>query len=132
MTDTRNMLSKLPEANTIGIRIRRAREATNLSAAQLARRIGIKTATLTGWEMGQSEPRANRLTMLAGCLSVSPTWLLYGVGEAPQGDALSSELAVLRSSLKTVRDLHERTGAAIDRLEEQIVRLASPTKSKGH
>lgn len=132
MTETRNMLRSMPEANTIGVRIRRAREATNLSAAQLARRIGIKTATLTGWEMGQSEPRANRLTMLAGCLSVSPTWLLYGVGEAPHGDALSSELAVLKSSLKSVRDLHERTGAALDRLEEQIIRIATPGRSKGH
>ncbi|NRG17870.1 helix-turn-helix transcriptional regulator [Rhizobiales bacterium] len=126
MSNTATIWSTVPEKSSIGERIRHAREAANLSSAQLARRLGVKTATVSGWESGRTEPRANRLTMLAGFLSVSPTWLLYGLGEAPADETFSSELAVLQASLKSVKDLHERTGQALERLEEQISRLSPP------
>ncbi|MXN63550.1 helix-turn-helix domain-containing protein [Stappia sp. GBMRC 2046] len=129
MSNTATIWSTVPEKSSIGQRIRHAREASNLSSAQLARRLGVKTATVSGWESGRTEPRANRLTMLAGFLSVSPTWLLYGLGEAPADETFSSELAVLQASLKSVKDLHERTGQALVRLEEQIARL-SPAKER--
>lgn len=124
MTTERSMWSDARDRDTIGGRIRRAREAAGLSGAQLARRIGVKTATVTGWEAGRSEPRANRLTMLAGFLGISPTWLLYGVGDAPVDSPLSSELAVIAASIKSLKETHERTGEALERLEEQIAALS--------
>ncbi|WP_417769878.1 helix-turn-helix domain-containing protein [Stappia sp.] len=124
MTETGSMWSEARDGDSIGGRIRRAREAANFSGAQLARRLGVKTATVTAWEGGRSEPRANRLTMLAGFLGVSPTWLLYGLGEAPVESPLASELAVVASTLKLLRENHERTGEALDRIEAQIAQIA--------
>jgi transcriptional regulator with XRE-family HTH domain len=124
MSETGSMWSEARDRDDIGGRIRRAREAANFSGAQLARRLGVKTATVTAWEAGRSEPRANRLTMLAGFLGVSPTWLLYGLGDAPPDNPLASELAVVASTLKLLRENHERTGEALDRIEAQIGQIA--------
>ena len=55
-----------PETATFGDRLAGARDAAGMTQAQLARRIGVKKATLVGWEEDLSEPRANRLSMLAG------------------------------------------------------------------
>ena len=65
---------------TFGDRIVAAREAMGMNSPQLARRLGIKTQTLTGWEHDRSEPRANKLQMLAGVLNVSMIWLMSGDG----------------------------------------------------
>lgn len=64
--------------NTLADRLVEARNAKDLTTAQLARRVGVKTGTLRNWETGASEPRPNRLTMLAGVLDVSISWLLEG------------------------------------------------------
>ncbi len=67
--------------DTLGGRLIKAREAAGLTTAQLARRLGVKTKTMANWESDRSEPRANRLNMLAGILGVSTTWLLVGHGQ---------------------------------------------------
>ena len=59
--------------DTLGGRIVYAREQQDLTTAQLARRVGVKTDTMQGWESDRSEPRSNRLLTLAGMLNVSPT-----------------------------------------------------------
>lgn len=119
----RTLWSQPADRDTLGGRIRRARDAAGLSGAQLARRLGVKTATVSGWESGRAEPRANRLTMLAGILGVSPTWLLHGVGEAPADTGLASELALVAASLAALKESHERSGEAIARLSGQIEAL---------
>ncbi len=106
---------------TLGERICKARDAIGLSTAQLARRMGIKTATLQGWESDRSEPRSNKLVLLAGVLNVSPTWLLVGRGTAPLSDASApEELESLRQSLdrahKQALDLVEE----IERIRQRI------------
>ncbi|WP_425092074.1 helix-turn-helix domain-containing protein [Tropicimonas sp. S265A] len=63
---------------TFGDRLATAREAAGLSQSQLSRRLGVKIATLRGWENDVAEPRANRVQMLAGMLNVSLGWLLSG------------------------------------------------------
>jgi HTH-type transcriptional regulator, cell division transcriptional repressor len=83
MSDTATIYSGSPDLDTMGGRLSRARDALGLSTAQLARRLGVQTATISAWETDRSQPRANRLSMLAGVLNVSPSWLLYGVGTAP-------------------------------------------------
>jgi HTH-type transcriptional regulator, cell division transcriptional repressor len=72
------------EAATFGDRLVHARESVGMSQAQLAHRMGIKLQTLRNWEENRSEPRANRLQMLAGMLNVSMVWLMSGQGEAPR------------------------------------------------
>ena len=69
------------EVATFGDRVAAARENANMTQAVLAKRIGIKQSTLRAWEDDLSEPRANRLSTLAGILGVSMMWLINGEGE---------------------------------------------------
>jgi HTH-type transcriptional regulator, cell division transcriptional repressor len=46
------------DATTFGDRLAGAREAAGLSQAALAKRIGLKTATMEAWENDVKEPRA--------------------------------------------------------------------------
>ncbi len=117
------ILNEVPDLDTIGGRIHRARQALDLTTAQLARRVGVATATATSWEANRSQPRSNRLTMLAGVLNVSPTWLIFGLGEAPTDETLQSELALLKSDLARARRAHEALGKVIGSLEVHIGRL---------
>lgn len=72
---------------TLGDRITGAREAAGLSQPELARRLGVRLATVRAWEDDQAEPRANKLQMLAGLLGVSIMWLLTGTGDGLDGPA---------------------------------------------
>lgn len=106
--------------DTIGGRISRAREAGGYSMAQLARRLGIRTSTLKLWETDRSEPRSNRLAMLAGFLNVSPTWLLIGKGDSPSLHSRESEINTLEVELDAIQGemsaLSQRLGEVVKRL----------------
>ena len=70
-----------PETATFGDRLSAAIEKSGMTQKLVAKRLGIKVATLKSWEQDISEPRANRLSMLAGLLGVSIMWLLHGEGD---------------------------------------------------
>ncbi|WP_238364308.1 transcriptional regulator [Mesobacterium pallidum] len=112
-----------PDMATFGDRLAAARDAAKLSQAQLARRLGVRVSTLRGWEEDRTEPRANRLSMLAGFLNVSIVWLLTGEGDgvaAPdQADGsadIASALAELAQLRVTLREALDRAG----RLEKRL------------
>ena len=109
----------IDHTDTIGGRIGRAREAARLSVAQAARRLGVKTLTWQGWENDRSEPRSNKLTMIAGTLGVSPGWLLTGLGDGPS-EVLDDEVHLLR---KEIRLIAQDISTAQGRLESVIKRL---------
>lgn len=109
------------DGDTLGGRIWQARDALGLSIAELAARLGLPEETVSEWERDCAEPHANALFMLAGVLSVTPSWLLAGIGEAPSGGALQA----LREQVEVVRRLHTRTGRALAALEAELSRLAS-------
>lgn len=119
ITDTQAMTDNWygPETATFGDRVAAAREAAGMSRKQMARRLGVKQATVRDWEDDLSEPRANKLSMMAGLLGVSIIWLLTGEGEgvaAPVDDsALTPDINGL---LVEIRDLKTQIGAAADRL----------------
>ena len=123
-TDTFLAMIRRPSDNdTLGGRIWRARDALNLSAQELADRLGVRTDTISAWERDRSEPRTNRLFTLAGVLGVSPAWLIAGIGEAPKDDLSNSVAGQLRDQLAQVKKLHEQTGKAISALEMEINRV---------
>lgn len=72
-----------PKATTFGDRLAGARELAGMTQAELARRLGVKNKTMIDWENDVRDPRAMRLSMLAGLLNVSLLWLLTGEGEGP-------------------------------------------------
>jgi transcriptional regulator with XRE-family HTH domain len=107
------------EGGTLGARIIEAREAMGLTTAQLARRLGVRTSTIAGWESNRTEPRSNRLQMLAGLLGVSPTWLLVGLGTPPrvfeENERLQAEIGAIRTDaarlLERLNALDARLGS---------------------
>jgi transcriptional regulator with XRE-family HTH domain len=80
------------DTSTFGDRLTGAREAAGLSQAQLAKRLGVKLSTMRSWEDDLSEPRANRLTMMAGIIGVSFSWLLNGQGEGLESPDMEQDL----------------------------------------
>jgi len=120
-----------PDTSTFGDRLAGAREAAGMSQSDLAKRLGIKLATLRGWEDDMAEPRANKLQMVSGLLNVSLTWLLNGVGEgidAPgQDGAIDPDVNELLTELREVRGqmarLAERTALLEKRLRARMKAL---------
>lgn len=102
------------EVATFGDRLAGAREAAGLSQTDLAKRLGVRLTTVQAWEDDASEPRANRLQMLAGMLSVSIRWLLTG-----EGDGLDAPSTPGTHDAATLEAL-----ADISRLRAQMLALA--------
>ncbi|MFS4580247.1 helix-turn-helix domain-containing protein [Phaeobacter sp. C3_T13_0] len=112
-----------PEAATFGDRVAAAREAAGMTQAELARRLGIKKTTLAGWEQDLSEPRANKLSMMAGLLNVSMRWLLTGEGEgmeAPAGEQVPQDLAAVMTELRQLREELRGNADRAARLEKRL------------
>jgi len=112
-------------AATFGDRLAVAREAQNLTQEQLARRLGLRTPTIENWESDRSEPRANRLQMLAGFLNVSMGWLLTGEGEGGpmmrgDGKTISAELSALLGEIRDIRVGNLRTNDRLAKLEKRL------------
>ena len=112
------------EAATFGDRLAGAREASGMTQADLARRLGVKLKTVAGWEDDLIEPRANKLQMLAGMLNVSIMWLLTGRGEGLEGpfepDTLAPDAAKLLVEMRKARAEAAALGDRIGRLEKRL------------
>lgn len=104
-------------------RIIEAREAMGLTSAQLARRLGVQTRTLARWERGRTEPRSNRLVLLAGVLNVSPAWLLSGQGEAPAPQGMDVELRRLRQEIDELRANLEQNVEILRAMSDRLAEL---------
>lgn len=118
-----SILEQRPDHDTLGGRISRAREALGMDNMEASEKVGVTQETYDNWESDRDEPRANKLTMLAGVLGVSPTWLLYGIGASPSYEQISEEITNLRAQLTRIRELHDATGNAIQVFEQAIDRL---------
>lgn len=110
---------------TLGQRISSARMARGLSVAQLARRISVRTSTLQSWEQDRSEPRASKMQILAGVLTVPVVWLM--AGESIEQDLTSNfnitETASLVNKLDQLHQLHQQSATLIFELMSEIRRL---------
>lgn len=108
---------------TFGDRLTAAREAFGLSPEQLAWRLGVRRATIFSWENDQSEPRSNRMQMLAGVLNVSLIWLMTGEGDGPgaapaapatpEAVGVLAEFAALRVEQRRLADRFVRLEARL-------------------
>ena len=114
------------QAATFGDRLVLAREGQGLAQQQLARRLGLRVETIGNWETDRSEPRANKLQMLAGFLNVSMVWLMTGKGDgAPveRGEAEKSGQSDVRELVGDVRDIRLLQSKLTDRMARLEKRL---------
>jgi len=116
-------------AATFGDRLALARESQNLTQEQLAKRLGLRVQTIRNWEFDRSEPRANRLQMIAGFLNVSMIWLLTGEGEggpALHGAAstVSAELSALLGEIRDIRLSNVKANDRLAKLEKRLREMA--------
>ena len=113
-----------PDTATFGDRLAAAREMAAMTQTELSRRLGVRVATLRAWEDDLSEPRANRLSIMAGLLNVSMMWLINGQGEGIDAPDETSMLpASANDILKEVRDLRADLLARVEqmgRLEKRL------------
>lgn len=109
--------------DTLGGRISFAREASGLSVEEAAARLGVLSTSWNAWECDRDVPRANRLTMMAGVLGVSPSWLLTGLGPGPLTEEKESRHAALR------QDLHQAT-VDVEALNRRLRTIASRLASE--
>lgn len=98
-----------PNVATFGDRLAAARLAMGLDQQALAGRLGVKLITVQKWEDDLAEPRANRLSMMAGLLGVSMTWLINGQGDGVDAPDEAIETAAdMQELMAELREL--RTG----------------------
>ena len=111
-----------PEATTFGDRLAGAREAAGLDQKAMAERLGVRLKTLRAWENDQAEPRANRLSIMAGMLNVTIRWLMNGDGEGPSTAAPAS--ADLLSEVSALRREADAMSDRLARLERRLRKMA--------
>ena len=113
-----------PETATFGDRVAGAREASGLTQAQLAKSLAVKQSTLRNWEQDLSEPRANKLSMLAGILNVSVMWLLNGEGEGidhpDEAEHVSKDLDDMLLEMRELRALLKSSSDRLGSLEKRL------------
>jgi HTH-type transcriptional regulator, cell division transcriptional repressor len=111
------------DSATFGDRLKAAREASGMTQSDLSRSLSISQEALERWESNQSEPRANRLQMIAGLLGVSFSWLLMGDGEGPedgQERSFSPEVSNFLNELRTQRVELSETSHRLGLLEKRL------------
>ena len=124
-----NIYEQTPDMDTMGGRLTRARDATGLTARDLAWRLGVKVATVNAWERDRSQPATHRLNMLSGLLSVSISWLLHGVGTSPVEPMEHVAAGKVADQLEKLTSLHEETGELIGRITEELGNLGRINQS---
>ena len=118
-----------PETATFGDRLSAAIEKSGMTQKLVAKRLGIKVATLKSWEQDISEPRANRVSMLAGLLGVSIMWLLHGEGDGVEhSDNKTQVTPEINDLLFEVRALQTGLLSSADKLAKLEKQLRSKLK----
>ena len=128
MPNTTNIYDEIPDLDTIGGRLSRAREASGQSIKQVAWRLGVKMSTVQAWESDRAQPGAHRLNTLSGILNVSLSWVLHGIGTGPteieddEDDFETGER--VEAQLNRLKLLHAETGNLIERIQNDMERRA--------
>lgn len=115
------------DGDTLGGRIFHARDLAELTVEEAASRIGVTAETLAEWESDRSEPRANKIMILAGVLGVSPAWLISGVGDAPQPPGLAMAIGEMSGEITRLKELALQLTASAENLESRLSELNKAT-----
>lgn len=73
---------------TMAQRIQALIRDSGLSQRALAARIGVSSSSLSQWATGRFRPSDEAIATLCEFFSVTPAWLLYGDGNAPEAQSI--------------------------------------------
>lgn len=110
--------------DTLGGRMSLCRENRGMSVEEAAGHLGVLAESWEAWERDRDVPRANRLSMIAGLLGVTPSWLLSGQGAGPVEVKTTEPDDLLRA----VKDASEEVAALNKRIDDIAARLAQRNK----
>lgn len=104
-------------------RLREAMGARGMRAVDLVEKTGIPKGTISYYLSGKTEPRADRIYIIARALDINEAWLLgYDVPMArPEERKKNDQLAKLVAKLKTDENFYN-TVSALARLTESQYR----------
>lgn len=105
---------------TLGERVSEAREAIGLTLEEAAQRMAVKTVTLKNWEAGKTQPRPNKLQMLAGVLGVPFSWLLEGGEEHDPIVDSNGRLAQLEHKVERMRQLQAELSQLCEEIAQEV------------
>lgn len=72
------MFARMPR-ETLGTRLRTARQRAGLTLEQVGRHVGVSPQAVQQWEKDRTEPSAERLNTIAQLTAVNIQWLLTGL-----------------------------------------------------
>ena len=98
------MKNKESKKYEIGNRIRKYREASNLSQKQLAEILGVSNSRVSNWEQGLNRPDADILAEMCVALDVSPSLLL---GIKVTGDELTEQERKVLKAYREKEDIRQ-------------------------
>ena len=109
------------EKHDIKDRLREAMTLRGLRAVDLVDRTGIPKGTISYYLSGHTQPKADRLYLLASALEVSEAWLLGYDVPIHRSDAQkkNDQLAKLIVRMRTDVDFYETVAALADLTETQ-------------
>lgn len=102
--------------DTLGKRIRYARNLVGLTQAQVAAEFTIDRVNVTQWEGDTTNPEIERLPALASLLRTTVDWLLEAKGAPPGNDSIQQPMPKprprqLAKASDEVKELDSRAGA---------------------
>lgn len=63
-------------------------KSSGMSTRELAKRIGVSSVSLSQWSTGKYKPSEEGLEALCNYFNVTPAFILYGDGNAPEGQSI--------------------------------------------
>lgn len=104
--------------NNFGQRLKEALEKRNMSASELARRIGVTRGAVSFWLRGETQTVSGpNLMALATTLGIDATWLTTG-----QGNMDSSEVTMTSEELDLIKSLRQ-----LSRQKQKVVFATTQT-----
>lgn len=103
------------------IRLKQALELRNMRAVDLVNKTGIPKGAISYYLAGRSQPKADRLYLIAQALDVNEAWLLgYDVAiHRSEAQKKNDQLAKLIVRMRTDSDFYETVAALADLTETQ-------------
>lgn len=117
----------------VGLRLRHARKLRKLTQVKLAQLAGVKQASISDLERGESKSfRGQTLVSVARVLNIRPDWLSNGKGAMERSDTPLTDEAVMVAEAwqRLTPEVRSRIADMIFAMTEQTDKFGSPVEDE--